>query len=88
MATLHRFYFNINLLTVLRTIDFSIKFDTVKSECFIEYIEGLQVLHPPPKKKKTQYISFLRSYFVSTNSADPDEMSPYTAFHLGIHCLL
>ena len=21
------------------------------------------------------------------NSADPDEMSPYVAFHLGFHCL-
>ena len=22
-----------------------------------------------------------------TNSADPDEMPPYAAFHLGLHCL-
>ena len=25
--------------------------------------------------------------FVLTNSVDPDEMSYYTAFHLGLHCL-
>ena len=25
--------------------------------------------------------------FILTNSADPDEMPPYAAFHLGLHCL-
>ena len=25
--------------------------------------------------------------FISANSADPDEMSLYAAFHLGLHCL-
>ena len=25
--------------------------------------------------------------FVLANSADPDEMPPYAAFHLGLHCL-
>ena len=31
-------------------------------------------------------ILFLKSYFVSANSADPDEKH-YSAFHLGLHCL-
>ena len=26
--------------------------------------------------------------FVIANSADPDEMPHYAAFHLGLHCLL
>ena len=26
-------------------------------------------------------------YFSVLNSADPDEMLPYVAFHLGLHCL-
>ena len=29
----------------------------------------------------------LKMYFVLANSADPDEMGTYTAFHLGLHCL-
>ena len=31
-------------------------------------------------------VSFL-SLKVCFNSADPDEMQHYTAFHLGLHCL-
>ena len=30
----------------------------------------------------------LRINFVLANSADPDEMQLYAAFHLGLHCLL
>ena len=29
----------------------------------------------------------LKIYFILANSADPDEMLPYAAFHLGLHCL-
>ena len=29
----------------------------------------------------------LKSHFVSANSADPDEMAHYVAFHLGLQCL-
>ena len=25
--------------------------------------------------------------FILANSADPSEMTPYAAFHLGLHCL-
>ena len=29
-----------------------------------------------------------RFFFTLANSADPDEMPPYGAFHLGLNCLL
>ena len=29
----------------------------------------------------------LKIVFILVNSADPDEMPPYAAFHLGLHCL-
>ena len=29
----------------------------------------------------------LKIAFVLANSVDPDEMSHYTAFHVGLHCL-
>ena len=29
----------------------------------------------------------LKIVFILVNSADPDEMPPYVAFHLGLHCL-
>ena len=32
-------------------------------------------------------ISLLKIIFSLANSADPDEMQPYVAFHLGLHCL-
>ena len=47
------------------------------SGCSIVYIEGSQVTIPHPQK----------IYFVLANSADPDEMPQYVAFHLGLHCL-
>ena len=30
----------------------------------------------------------LKVIVISTNSADPDEIQHYAAFHLGLHCLL
>ena len=29
----------------------------------------------------------LKIVFILANSADPDEMPPYVAFHLGFHCV-
>ena len=29
----------------------------------------------------------LKIVFILVNSADPDEMPPYAAFHLGLYCL-
>ena len=53
---------------------YSIKFDTDKSGWSILCIEGSQVI-------------VSKKYFVLANSAYPDEMLPYVAFHLGLHCL-
>ena len=63
-------------------MEFPIKFDTVKSGWSIVYIEGSQVLI----SKNIIFLSLKISY-VFPNSADPDEMQHYAAFHLGLHCL-
>ena len=64
-------------------MEFSIKVHTFKSELFID-IERLQVII-----SKTFYCIFLslKVDFVLANRADTDEMWPYAAFHLGLHCL-
>ena len=62
--------------TGLSGISAYIKFDTI-------VYEGLQVIN---LKKKIIFL-FLMIDFVLANSADPDEMPPYAAFHLGLHCL-
>ena len=33
------------------------------------------------------YFFCVKIYFTFTNSADPDEIQHYAAFHLGLHCL-
>ena len=49
----------------------------------IVYNEGSQIII-----SKIYYISFsAETGFVLANSADPDEMPYYVAFHLGFHCL-
>ena len=63
-------------------MEFSIKFDTVKSGWSIVYIEGSQVII----SKNVVFLS-LKIDCSKANSADPDEMSHYVAFHLGLHCL-
>ena len=62
-------------------MEFSIKLHTIKSEWYIVYIEGSQVLIP-------KYIIFLylKINFLLANSANPDEMPHDAAFHLGLHC--
>ena len=62
-------------------MEFSIKFDTVKSGWSIVSNEGSQF------KQVKYYISFSEDRFVLANSADPDEMPHHAAFHLGLHCL-
>ena len=48
------------------------------------YIEGSQVIISP----KTLFVILsLKITFVVANSADPDEMPHYIAFHQGLHCL-
>ena len=36
--------------------------------------------------KKQYCILFYRDFLTFINSADPDEMQHYAAFHLGLHC--
>ena len=62
-------------------MEFPIKFDTVWSGRSIVYIKGSQVII-----SKNIFLS-LKVDFVLANSADPDEMLHYVAFHLGCHCL-
>ena len=38
-------------------------------------------------KLKDNIFFSLKFDFVLSNSAEPDEMPPYGAFHLGLHCL-
>ena len=63
--------------------EFSIKFDTVKPGWSIVYIEWSQVII----SKKYCISLFLKADFLLANSADPDEMPHYAAFHLDLHCL-
>ena len=61
---------------------FSIKFDTVKSEWPIIYIERSQVI----SFKSNGFLS-LKIPFVLTNSADPEKMPHYAILHQSLHCL-
>ena len=51
-------------------MEVSIHLHTLKSGCFIEYIEGLDVINV---KEKLYFLSLL-IHFVIANSVDPDEM--------------
>ena len=51
-------------------------------ELSILYIMGL-----PVKFLGNDVFLSLKIVFFVANSADPNEMSPYATFHLGIHCL-
>ena len=64
-------------------MEFSIKFDTVKSGWSIVCTEGLLVI----TFKNIAFLS-MKIKFVLANSADHDEIPPYAVFHLGLHCLL
>ena len=59
-----------------KTIGFSIKFDLIKSSWSIVYIEGSQVI-----------ISIYYIFLILANSAVPEKMLLYAAFHLGLPCL-
>ena len=56
-------------LTLLRPMEFSVKFDTVKSGLSITYIEGSQVMC-----SKQIAILSLKTDFVLANSTDPDDI--------------
>ena len=70
------------LLSLCIPMEFPVKLDTVKSGWPIVYIEGSQAII----SKNVIFLS-LKIDSILANSADPDEMPPYAAFHLGLHGL-
>ena len=63
-------------------MDYPIHIDTISMELSILCCRGL-----PVKIYKNDVFLSLKNVLIITNSADPDEMLPYAAFHLGLHCL-
>ena len=68
-------------LTICVPMDYSIWFYTIYLGWSSVYMEGSQVII------SKKYCISLKIEFVVANSADPDEMPHYVAFHLGLHCL-
>ena len=56
--------------------------DTISMELSILYFKGLLVIF-----FIKLCISVTEFFFILANRADPDEMPPCAAFHLGLHCL-
>ena len=63
-------------------MDYPIHIASTSMELSILYLKGL-----PVKFSINRCISVPKIVFILANSADPDEMPPYVAFHLGLHCL-
>ena len=63
-------------------MDFPTHIDTIGMGLPIMYFKGSQV-----ELSKLGCISVHENYLFLANSADPDEMQHYAAFHLGLHCL-
>ena len=63
-------------------MDFSIHLDTISMGLPIVYFKGSQVKVP-----KLWCISVPEGFLILANSADPDEMQHYAAFHQSLHCL-
>ena len=63
-------------------MDFPIRIDTISMELSLCIIKAswLKIL-------KRLVLLSLKIVFTFLNSADTDEMPPYAAFHLGLHCL-
>ena len=55
----------------------------IKSGWFIVFIKGSKVII----STKNIVLLSLKINFVLSNSADPDEMPQFVAFHQGLHCL-
>ena len=70
------------MLTLCIQMDSSFWFDTKLGivQCIYLGVSGYNF-------KKKYCIFCLKIFFTFTNSADPDEMPHYAAFHLGLHCL-
>ena len=73
---------NLLQLTLSGPMEFSIMFYTVKSGCSIIYFKEPQVII----SKNIVFLS-LNIDFVLANSADPDKMLNFAAFHPSLQCL-
>ena len=62
-----------HMLTLFILMNFPIYIDTISMDMSILYFTGSLVK--------------ISIFFILANSADPDEMLHYVAFHLGLHCL-
>ena len=62
-------------------MDFPIHIDTISMGLPTLYFKGLHVVI-----SKLRCIS-MKFFYILANSADPDEMQHYAAFHQGLHCL-
>ena len=74
-------YFKINSpLFIL--VDFPIHIDSISIDLSILYLWGskIEILH-------FNIFLSMKIYFILANSADPDKMSYYVAFHMGHYCL-
>ena len=65
-------------------MDYPIHIDTISMELSILYLKRLIV---SPKFYKMGVFLSLKMVYISANCADTDEILPYVAFHLGLHCL-
>ena len=63
-------------------MDYPIHIDKISMGLSILYYKGF-----PVKIAIKWCISVSENCFILANSADPDELQPYVAFHLGLHCL-
>ena len=66
-------------------MDHPIRIDTISMALSILYCKGLPV--KISRKLCVSIPEYCFYLFILANSADPDEMPPYAAFHLGLHCL-
>ena len=68
--------------TLFKPMEHPIEFEADKSGWSIVYIEGSWVII-----SKTYVFLSLEIDFAFKNARDPDEMTLYAAFHLGLYCL-
>ena len=71
-------YFSNSILTLFILMDFPLHIDTISMDLSILHFKGSQV--------ELSNLS-LKIVFILANSADPDEMPNYGAFHLSLYCL-
>ena len=71
----------VGAITLCSLIGFPSHIDTISKGLSIVYFKGSQNL-----LKNNVFLS-LKVVLILPNSADPDEMQHYAAFHLGLHCL-